>query len=192
MIEELVKSTRCYRRFYEDFDVDGNSLVELINILRFVSSARNAQPLKYVVSTDRNMNNSIFGTLKWAGYLKDWDGPKRGERPSAYMVILRDRNISVEDYSLIDAGIALQTAMLKLSEMGLGSCPIAAIDKDRLSKILSLPQYLEILIVLAIGKPKEKVVVVGAKNGDIKYFRDKNGVHYVPKRQLNDVLLKVY
>ncbi len=192
MIDQLVKRTRCYRRFYEDIDVDKERLIGVVELLRFISSARNAQPLKYVISTDRVMNGKIFKTLKWAGYLKDWDGPEEGERPSAYMVMLRDRNISTEDFSLIDAGIALQTAMLKLTELGLGSCPIAAIDKKGLFDILSLEDVnLEVLLVLAIGKPKERVVLVDS-SGDIRYYRDDKGTHYVPKRQLDELLIKVY
>lgn len=192
MIDQLVKRTRCYRRFYEDIVVEGEKLLEVLELLRFTSSARNAQPLKYVVSTDRVMNRKIFETLKWAGYLKDWDGPGEGERPSAYIVMFRDRNISTEDFSLIDAGIALQTAMLKLTELGLGSCPIAAVDKKRLLEIFSLEDgNLEVLLVLAIGKPRERVVLVDS-SGDIKYYRDKQGIHYVPKRPLNELLIKVY
>ncbi len=192
MIDQLVKKTRCIRRFYEDSVVEKEKLMEVLELLRFTSSARNAQPLKYVISTDRAVNGKIFKTLKWAGYLKDWDGPEEGERPSAYIVMFRDRSISTEDFSLIDAGIALQTAMLKLTELGLGSCPIAAIDKKRLFDILSLEDVnLEILLVLAIGKPKERVVLVDS-SGDIKYYRDSKGIHYVPKRRLEELVIKVY
>ncbi len=192
MIDQLVKKTRCYRRFYEDVAVDRETLIGVIKLLRFVSSARNAQPLKYVISTDRGMNSKIFGTLKWAGYFKDWDGPEIGERPSAYIVMLRDKNISTEDFSLIDGGIALQTAMLKLTELGLGGCPIAAVDKQRLFEVLSLEdEKLEILLVLSIGKPKERVVIVDSRR-DIKYYRDEQGIHYVPKRPLDELLIKVY
>lgn len=192
MLDSLVRKTRCYRRFYQSDPVSRNVLISVVDLLRFVSSARNSQPLKYIVSTDRLINEEIFETLSWAGYLKDWNGPKEGERPAGYIVFLRDRNISVESYSLIDAGIALQTAMLKLTELGFGGCPIAAIDKEKLIEILSIPSHLEVLIVLAVGKPKEKVVVTEVENGDIRYFRDVKGVHYVPKRSLEEVLLKVF
>ncbi len=192
MLQSLVKSTRCFRRFYQNKPLDGSTLISVVNLLRFVSSARNAQPLKYIISTDKSINEEIFKTLSWAGYLKNWDGPEEGEKPSGYIVFLRDTNISAEDFSLIDTGIALQTAMLKLTEDGYGSCPIAAIDKKALRKVLSIPLSLEILLVLAVGKPKERVVITNVRNGDIKYYRDKNGVHYVPKRALKDVLLKTY
>ncbi len=192
MLTDLVKRTRCYRRFDESVRVNVELLIKIIETLRFVSSARNAQPLKYIVSTDSRINERIFRTLKWAGYLTDWEGPKQGERPTAYIVILRDRKISTEDFALIDAGIAMQTAMLMLAEMGFGSCPIAAIDKEELSKILDIPANLEILIVLAIGKPTEKVVLIDAKGDDIKYFRDDKGFHYVPKRTIDEILIKKF
>ncbi len=191
MIEELAKKARCYRIFDESTDVEYKLLENIINTLRYTSSARNAQPLKYVISTNRNKNYEIFKTLKWAGYLQDWDGPSENQRPSAYIVILRDRTMSTEDFSLIDTGIALQTIILSLAENGLGSCTIAAVDKNRLKEVLSInDDTKEILCVLAIGKPKENVIITDMKNGDIKYYRDEKGNHYVPKRSLNELIYK--
>jgi nitroreductase len=193
MIEDLVKKARCYRKYDESKDIDYKLLENIINNLRFTSSARNAQPIKYLISTNRNTNEKIFETLKWAGYLKDWYGPKKGQRPSAYIVILRDKDISKEDFSLIDTGIALQTIILSLAEKGLASCTIAAIDKEQLRKNLSIDNdSLEILLVLSIGVPKENVIITDMKNGDIKYYRDENENHYVPKRSLEEIVYKSF
>ncbi len=192
MLKTLIKKARCYRKFDESVFIDIEFLKDIVDSLRFTSSARNAQPLKYIISTNKEMNKKIFSTLKWAGYLKDWDGPSAGQRPTAYIIILRDRNISTEDFSLIDTGIAIQTVMLRLAEEGFGGCTIAAIDKERLRKILSITDDTkEILCVLAIGKPNENIILTEMKNGDIKYYRDEKENHYVPKRPLNEILYKV-
>jgi len=57
-------------------------------------------------------------------------------------------------------------------------------------KALDIPTRYETLLVLALGKPREKVVVdtVGP-SGDIKYWRDSEGIHHVPKRALDDIIV---
>jgi nitroreductase len=126
--------------------------------------------------------------LGWAAYLKDWPGPVEGERPAAYIVIMGDTAISASFG--VDHGIAAQTIMLGAVEQGLGGCIIATVKQDDLRQVLSLPDGLQILLVLALGAPKEQVVIdeVGP-DGDIKYYRDEDGIHHIPKRALKDILV---
>lgn len=84
MIKELVMKTRSCRRFKEEA-ISEELLRELVDLARLSASAANLQPLKYIISYKKEMNDIIFPKLKWAGYLKDWDGPEEGERPSAYI-----------------------------------------------------------------------------------------------------------
>jgi len=188
MIRDLIFKNRSYRRFYEEFDINLNTLKELVDLARLSPSARNAQPLKYILSCEPHRNSLIFPHLAWAGYLKDWGGPSEGERPSAYIIILGDTDISASFGC--DHGIAAQSIMLGATEKGLGGCIIASIEREGLRKALEIPPQYEILLVLALGKPKETVVIekVGT-NGDIKYWRDSKGVHHVPKRSLDDMIV---
>ena len=186
--KDLVEKNRSFRRFDEQFSIDRETLVELVGLARYAASGRNAQPLKYFISNDRNLNEQIFSTLAWAGYLKEWPGPVKGERPSAYIIVLLDRNIA--DNFLCDDGIAMQNILLGAVEKGLGGCILRAINKLRLATFLNLADHFEIIDVVALGKPIETVVITPVEeNGDIKYFRDDNGVHYVPKRSLNDLIV---
>ena len=187
MLKDLILKNRSYRRFYQDHKVTENDLRELIGLARLAPSARNAQPLKYILSFDESTNDRIFPTLAWAGYLTDWPGPEEGERPSAYIVILLDTEITENQYC--DDGIAMQSILLGATEKGLGGCTIAAIKKDELRKALNIPLRYEILYVLAIGKPKETVVIEEIKEGDFRYWRDEKGVHHVPKRSLDELIL---
>jgi nitroreductase len=186
--KNLVKKNRSYRRFDENYYIDREILVELVGLARWAASGRNAQPLKYNLSNDPATNESIFSTLEWAGYLKNWR-PAKGERPAAYIIVLLDKRITDNFYC--DDGIAMQNILLGAVEKGLGGCIIRSINKPKLRNLINVPAHLEIIDVVALGKPMEKVVLkdVG-EDGDIKYYRDEAGVHYVPKRTLDELIVK--
>jgi len=188
MIRDLVIRNRSYRRFYEDAAVDADLLRELVDLARLSASGGNKQPLKYILSCDPEKNALIFRCLAWASYLKDWPGPSEGERPSAYIIVLGDNEI--RQSVVCDQGIAAQSILLGAVEKGLGGCILASINKDELRRALGISDRYEILLVLALGKPKETVVIEDIKpDGDIKYWRDSEGVHHVPKRRLDDIIL---
>ena len=188
MIEDIVKACRSYRRFHQEQWIEPRTLRELVNLGRLSASAANLQPLKYIISSDPNLNARIYPTLAWAGYLRPWIGPDEGERPSAYIIILGDTEIA-KNFGC-DHGIAAQSIVLGAAEKGIGGCMIGSIERDRLREVLSIPVRYEILLVLALGYPKEKVVLedVGP-DGDIKYYRDAQDVHHVPKRTLDEIIL---
>ena len=186
-IRELIEKNRTYRRFYQDVEVSLQSLRELIDLARLSSTGGNLQSLKYVLSQTLEMNKQIFKTLKWAGYLKDWEGPEEGERPSAYVVMLHDQRISKGFFW--DHGIAVQSILLGATEQGLGGCQFNSVDRVALAQELNLPEHFEIVTVIALGKPKEEVVIERlGDSGDIKYWRDEQGIHHVPKRSLDDLI----
>jgi len=188
MLRDLILKNRSYRRFYQDYAVGFETLKELVDLARLSASAANMQPLKYILSSDPTRNASIFPHLAWARYLKDWSGPREGERPSAYIIILGDRQVS---HSFgCDHGIAAQSILLGAAEKGLGGCILGSVDKVGLRETMGIPEQYEILLALAIGKPGETVVVetVGP-DGDIKYWRDSEGIHHVPKRPLDDIIV---
>jgi len=187
-LRELLIKNRSYRRFYQDVKITGDELKDMVENVRFTPSAANKQPLKFILVTDESISREIFPHLRWAGYLPDWDGPGVGERPSAYIIMLGNRKESPN----IDAdyGIAMQTILLSAAEKGYGGCLIGSIDKDKIRRLLDIPDELEISVIIALGKPKEKVVIDEVKNGDIKYWRDEQQIHHVPKRSLEDLIFK--
>jgi len=189
MLEELIRKNRSYRRFHQGVAVELETLRQLVNLARLSASGSNLQPLKYILSCDPKTNADIFPHTRWAGYLKDWDGPAEGERPAAYIVVLGDTEIR-KSFGC-DHGIAAQSIMLGATEWGLGGCMIGSIDRPKLRQTLEIPERYEILLVLALGQPKEQVVLeeVGP-DGDIKYYRDDENVHHVPKRSLDELILQ--
>ncbi|MGD8353234.1 MAG: nitroreductase family protein [Pseudomonadota bacterium] len=188
MLRELVERNRSYRRFDEKHRIDRSLLIDLVDLARITPSTANLQPLKYLLSAEPALNGRIFPHLRWAGYLADWPGPPEGERPSAYINILRDTSIFKAD--TCDHGIAAQTILLGAVEQGLGGCIIGNIDRDDLTADLGLSGHLEILVVLALGKPAEGVRLEPlGHEGDMKYWRDGQGVHHVPKRSLEEIII---
>jgi nitroreductase len=189
MIKELVTKNRSYRRFYEDVPISLETLRGLVDLARLSASAANIQPLKYVLSCDRKKNALIFEHLAWAGYLKDWPGPSEGERPSAYIIMLGDTELAKN--VACDHGIAAQSILLGAVEKGLGGCMIASIQREKLREALGIPLRYDLLLVLALGKPKETVVIEKmGPEGNVKYWRDGEGRHHVPKRSLTEIIIK--
>lgn len=188
MLKDLILKNRSYRRFYQSEPIRESQLREWVDLARCSASARNAQSLKYILSTDVELNARIFDQLAWAGYLTMWKGPEEGERPSAYIVMLHDTLVA-GNY-LCDDGIAAQSILLGATEAGFGGCIIHSVNRDKLKQILNLDEQFEIIQVLALGKPSETVVIDEMKDDNCKYWRDENQVHHVPKRSLDEIIIQ--
>ena len=188
VIRDLVVKNRSYRRFHQEFAIGSETLRQLVDLARLSASGGNVQPLKFLLSADPQRNALIFPHLAWAGYLRDWSGPSEGERPSAYIIILGD--VEIRGSFGCDHGIAAQSILLGATNRDLGGCIIGSVQRKELRKALSIPPRYEILLVLALGKPNEIVVIEEVDlTGDIKYWRDSEGVHHVPKRSLDDIIV---
>jgi len=191
MLKNLIMKNRSYRRFYEEEKIPMEDLKSLVDLARLSPSGANLQSLKYVLSNDKETNELIFNELKWAGYLTDWAGPEKGERPAGYIIILLDQSISKTCYW--DHGIASQSILLGATEKGYGGCQFGAFNAEGIKNKLNVADDLKPLVVIALGKPKEVVLLEDLKDEkDIKYYRDEEDVHHVPKRSLEDIILKKY
>ena len=186
----LLMSARSIRRFEGDREVGFDVLKSLVDLTRYCSSGRNLQPLKYRIVADRCEALRVYPLLKWAGYLPEWDGPEECERPTAYLVQCLDTRLSSS--CLCDDGLQLQAITLGATALGLSCCIIKAFNSPKLAEVLELEEWAEPRYVVAIGYPKEEVRIVetnGELGADIKYYRDAAGVHYVPKRRLQELLI---
>ncbi len=184
--KELVTKSRSYRRFYEDKSIPREVLTEMVDSARLIPSAQNLQPLRYMI-VDGAERNTVFSHLKWAGYLSEWDGPEKGERPSAYIIMLTDTDVA--KVVKWDHGIAAQTILLCAASHDMGGCIIGSVNRDGLAADLSIPSKYTIELVIALGYPLEKVLIEEINTGDsIKYYRDNEANHHVPKRKLEDVM----
>ncbi|HCY85322.1 MAG TPA: nitroreductase [Desulfobacteraceae bacterium] len=185
----LVKANRSCRRFDNSVSLCVPDLEALVDLARHTASAANKQPLKYIISTDPQKNDEIFSCLGWAAYLTDWKGPEKAEQPTGYIVVMGDK--SVADKFWCDHGIAAQTILLGARARGLGGCMFAAINIKKLKAFLDIEDHLEVKLVIALGKPVETAQIDPlGEDADIRYWRDEQKVHHVPKRSLSDLILK--
>ncbi|PID74878.1 MAG: nitroreductase [Desulfobacterales bacterium] len=185
--EDLVKKNRSCRRFDNSYKLDRDTVEKLVGLTRYCASAANNQPLKYAICTEPDKTRQICGCLGWAGYLKDWKGPVPEEQPTAFVAILSDPAIATKIWC--DDGIAAQTILLGARNMDLAGCMFGMFNVSKLKNLMNIPEALEVRLVLALGKPVEVVKVVDMKDNDVKYFRDENQIHHVPKRPVSELIL---
>lgn len=187
--EHTVRACRSFRRFDEGDPIPSGLLVKLVDLARMTATGGNRQPLRYRVVTRSAERAAVNEQLKWAAALTDWNGPEPGERPTGYIVVC-DAGCGVT--TRVDEGIAAQTILLAATAAGLGGCMLHAFDHGGVAEALSLPEGVKPLMVIALGKPVEDVRLEPASaspDGTLTYWRDAEGVHHVPKRSLEDVLL---
>ena len=187
MISDLIKSTRSYRRFDADRAITECELKKMIESARCSGSAANRQRIRFVLLNEKEDCDFVFSNVAFAGYLKEWKGPTESERPTAYIVILT-QNETVDAILGIDIGIAAQSILLTATELGLGGCMIGSFKKKEINEWLNREGYYSALII-ALGKPTERVYLTDVKDGDIKYFRDENDDHAVPKLSLDELII---
>ena len=191
-VKELTYNARSIRAFDGSRPAGEEMLKHFADCARLCPSAANLLPLKYRLCYEKGEVDAMFPLTRWAGYIKDRRIPPEGDEPTDYIIICHDTDVApMTDYSAMDVGIVAQTVNLAAREKGYGCCMIGSFDKKATSELLHIAENLTPVLVLAIGTPKESPIVcsVGA-DGSTKYFRDDAGLHFVPKRSLEDSLIK--
>lgn len=193
----LVEYARSYRRFDESARVGESFLRELVDVARICSNGANRQRLRFRIVADEEGCAEVFRTLAWAAALKDWPGPSEGERPTGYVIICAERPAAgkpAQAVTEIDAGIAAHTMLLaaRAATPSVGGCMFKAF-KPSLAEVLGIDaERYELKLVVAFGIPVEEVrlePLSASPDGSTDYWRDDSGVHHVPKRALEDVLI---
>ncbi len=187
MLYDLLYKARSYRNFDPSHKYTAQVMKELINLCRFTPSTSNRQSVKFAFACDDKLCAEVFPLLRWAGYLTE-KPPYYGNVPSAYILLCCDLNIAEKPIE-IDVGICAQTLVLGAMEKGIGACMIGSFDKEEMSALFGLSENLYPRLIIALGEPNEKIVITDAVQGDIKYYRDKDRTHFVPKRPLDEILI---
>lgn len=187
--KSVIEKMRCVRRYQKNYKVNTQDIIDVIDLARLASSAKNIQVLRYIVINNEKYFKTIHKPIRWATNLQGWSQGDE-EKPSAYILILKDK--SLEGYPEIDLGISLHTIMVGLTLKGLSGCILASIDKESYIKELKLDDNFEPMVAVSVGKCDETVNITTVKNGSTTYYRNDRDEHCVPKRSLDDVLVHVY
>lgn len=188
-VYDAIMQRRTIRKFAQE-PVDRDKLIKLIDCARVAAYGANMQPLKFAIIDDKEQLNSIYPLTKWAGALAD-GAPRDGERPTAYIAVLCDKGIRANGAAEVEAGAAVTTMMLEAVEMGLATCWLGAIQRDEIKQVLKLAPELDVLYLLALGYPMQKSRMVEMTDGNVKYFESEDGTINVPKRTLDEVIVKL-
>ena len=191
MFMDLVKSSRSWRGYDETRKLTRQELAAFVDCARFAPSSVNRQPFQYYLACEQAQLDLIQPLTGWARALPEKRLPYPGKRPTGFIVICQNTlwDADLSRYQR-DVGIAAQTILLAATEAGLGGIMIGNFSPEKLSEALGLPAHLTPMLILALGKPDEEIVLTEAAPGEsLKYYRDENDVHYVPKRRLEDVIL---
>ena len=190
MLIDLIKANRSYRGYDHNRTVTKDELLHLVEAARLCPSSVNMQPLKYFLAYDPTTVATIQAETKWAKGLPDIHLPHPGKEPTAFIVICQDTSIDANlSRFQRDVGIVAQTMLLTAVEMGLGGCMIGNFNAESVHDALGLKEEIRPLLIVAIGKPDEEVILTDVVDGKTGYYRDEQDRHYVPKRKLEDLVI---
>lgn len=191
MLKDLLRKNRSYRGYDESVPVSHAMLEKWVEQMRYTPSSRNQQPLQFYLASEPEMVAKIQAETHWAALLPQITLPHEGKKPTAFVVICFNKELapSVEPYR-VDVGILAQSLLLAAVEDGFGGCMIGNFSPAKLHEVLMLPEHINPVLVIALGKPDEEIVITEPVNGNIDYYRDENDVHYVPKRTWKDLIIK--
>ena len=191
MIKDLIKKNRSVRGYDNSRDVTIEELREMVDCARLSASSVNMQPLKYILVNTVDGKARVLKQVSFAAKLSTLKLPHKGSEPMAYIVICQDEQISKSETGFLrDVGIAAQSITLAAAELGLGACMLGYFSPDKLRQALDLSENLKPQLVISLGKSVEDVRIVEIEEGEsTDYYRDEAGIHYVPKRKLDDVII---
>ena len=187
-VREAILKRRSIRRFLP-IPVSKDQIQQLIEAARLAPQAANVQPVRYMIVHQEELLPKVFECTKWAGYLENYT-PEEGFRPTVYILLLIDESLK-KGYNDTDAGAAAENLILSAVEMGLGTCWLGAIDRERLRKLLGVPEGLSIHTMIALGYPAEDPVWEDKEGESIKYYLDEEKRIHVPKRRMGEIIIPI-
>ena len=187
---ELVAASRTCRYFRNTPHLTEGILSDLVNMAHLSPSARNLQPLRYALVVSPEARKEFFPLLNMAGGRSAEERADESRHPAGYIVLVAPRGLN--DFGVMDIGIAAQTINLGARTAGLACCMIGAYNRPAADAFLGVPEGMESRLVLALGAPDEDCRLTGPNaDGSLSYYNDEAGVHWVPKLPLTDVIILV-
>lgn len=185
-LDSLLLRNRSCRGYDSNYIVSKEELLKIVEVNTKIASARNQQVLRFrlVYGTEAK---EVTKAIKLGGALPELNLPLPGTEPNAYIIICTEEPKG--KWVDIDLGISAQSMLLKAVDLGLNGICIAAFNKEKICALVNGGRQMEPLLILAIGKSIERFQLLPiGQNDEHNYFR-KNGVHFVPKVRIEDLLI---
>ena len=181
----LLVKNRSTRGYDASYRVRIDQLRRIVAVNTKLASARNRQPLRFrLVTADEACK--VLPFIRMGAGLKELNLPLEGTEPNAFIIVCS--TIEPRNSTFVDLGIAAQSMLLQAVEMGLNGLCIMDFDRQLLVDTLQLP-YTP-LLVIAVGKSAEKIQLVDINEGDDHSYYREDGVHYVPKVVIDDLIIE--
>lgn len=145
---ELTKNRYSCRSFM-DKPVEQEKLDLILEAGRVAPTARNIQPQRILVLTDKSELSKLSECTKYG-----WNAP-------VIMIICYDKNVVYKriyddmDFGFIDGSIVTTQMMLEIQNLGLGTTWIGAFDPAKVRDVYNIPNNYEIVALLPVGYPSE-------------------------------------
>lgn len=186
-LETLLRKNRSYRGYDPAYKVPESALEKIVAVNTLLPSAKNQQALRFKLVTEEIGADKVLENIKLGGMLPELHLPFPGTEPKAFIIVCT--TVPESKMLHVDAGIAVQSMLLKAVEMGYNGLIIGAFNAKKIEEAFALP-YPPILII-AIGKGREKIELTGiSANESHAYYRDENGTHYVPKVRWEELVIR--
>ncbi|MBN2601656.1 MAG: nitroreductase family protein [Candidatus Marinimicrobia bacterium] len=182
---ELIKSRRSIRQFKQK-EIAQDILINCVDAARTAPSAANLQPLEYILVTDNEQVNYLFSLVRWAAYINPKGNPKPGQHPTAYLIILLNKDYG-KKWKFHDLGAAVENFMLAALSYGIGTCWLASVDRDPIRSYYKIPKKYLIDSVVALGYPAEEPLLE-TSDETVRYWQDGEDRLHVPKRSIDSIL----
>ena len=189
-IEEAIYKRRTIRRYKLDL-IPRDILIKLIDYARVAPMARNVQGLEFVIVENSEIREKLFKLIKFAGSLpEDQRTPEPGREPKAYIIVLVNTEIKPSFFDF-DIGAAVENILLGAVKYGIGSCWMANIKARKIKSLLKVPDQYQVKHVISLGYPDEESFMEPYEDS-YKYWKNPDGTMHVPKRELDDIICKIF
>jgi nitroreductase len=162
-VEQAIKNRRSIRK-YQGIKVPSSLIKKLLTAAQLAPSAYNAQPSKFIVITDKKIrqklqDNNIFKhSFVYSAPLLIicCANPEVYPKEKFEPVYSNSAEIGGDVGAVRDLSISTQNLVLMATELGLGTCYIGIVNRNKIKEILNIPKNYVLPFVITVGYPDEK------------------------------------
>jgi nitroreductase len=147
-----IQGRRSIRK-YKSTPVEEEKLNKVLEAARLAPSASNGQDWKFIVIRDEIIKSK----------LSEAAGGQRFVSQAPVVIVacgIEPKNIMLcgQYKYTIDVSIAVTHILLAAYELGLGTCWLGRFEKDKVKKLLNIPEEVRVVAITPLGYPDEQPI----------------------------------